>query len=83
MTAADDTGLVLRAAQFAAMKHRNQRRMDKEATPYINHPLALANVLWHEGGRRRGDGQQEAGQENQEEASGRASRRSCRRPPNW
>jgi guanosine-3',5'-bis(diphosphate) 3'-pyrophosphohydrolase len=49
MTAADDTGLVLRAAQFAAMKHRNQRRMDKEATPYINHPLALANVLWHEG----------------------------------
>ena len=49
MTAADDTGLVLRAAQFAAMKHRNQRRKDKEATPYINHPLALANVLWHEG----------------------------------
>jgi GTP diphosphokinase / guanosine-3',5'-bis(diphosphate) 3'-diphosphatase len=49
MTAADDTGLVLRAAQFAALKHRNQRRKDKEATPYINHPLALANVLWHEG----------------------------------
>jgi GTP diphosphokinase / guanosine-3',5'-bis(diphosphate) 3'-diphosphatase len=49
VTAADDTGLVLRAAQFAAMKHRNQRRKDKEATPYINHPLALANVLWREG----------------------------------
>ncbi len=49
MTAAADTGLILRAAQFAAMKHRNQRRKDKEATPYINHPLALANVLWHEG----------------------------------
>ena len=49
MTAAHDTGLVLRAAQFAAMKHRNQRRKDKEATPYINHPLALANVMWREG----------------------------------
>lgn len=36
---------ILRAAAFAADKHRNQRRKDHEASPYINHPLALANLL--------------------------------------
>jgi GTP diphosphokinase / guanosine-3',5'-bis(diphosphate) 3'-diphosphatase len=41
--------LVLIAAEFAARKHRNQRRKDVEATPYINHPLALARLLWTEG----------------------------------
>lgn len=38
------------AAQFASEKHRNQRRKDADASPYINHPLALANVLATEGG---------------------------------
>jgi GTP diphosphokinase / guanosine-3',5'-bis(diphosphate) 3'-diphosphatase len=42
-------GLVLRAAQFAAVRHRRQRRKDHEATPYINHPLTLADILWREG----------------------------------
>jgi len=42
--------LVLKALDFAAQKHRDQRRKDKEASPYINHPIELANVLWHEGG---------------------------------
>lgn len=46
----DDTGLVLKAMFFAAEKHRDQRRKGAEASPYINHPIALANVLWHEGG---------------------------------
>lgn len=41
---------VLRAALFAAEKHKNQRRKDAEASPYINHPIALANVLATEGG---------------------------------
>lgn len=41
--------LMLLAAEFAARKHRNQRRKDREATPYINHPLALARLLWVEG----------------------------------
>jgi len=41
--------LILKALEFAARKHRNQRRKDKVASPYINHPIALANVLWHEG----------------------------------
>jgi guanosine-3',5'-bis(diphosphate) 3'-pyrophosphohydrolase len=41
--------LVLRALAFAAHKHRDQRRKDAEASPYINHPIALANVLANEG----------------------------------
>jgi guanosine-3',5'-bis(diphosphate) 3'-pyrophosphohydrolase len=36
------------AAAFAARKHRDQRRKDAEGTPYINHPIALANVLANE-----------------------------------
>lgn len=35
---------------FAAVKHRNQRRLDKEETPYINHPIGVANILCAEGG---------------------------------
>lgn len=45
-----DTGLILKVVTFAAEKHRDQRRKDPEASPYINHPIALANVLLHEGG---------------------------------
>jgi guanosine-3',5'-bis(diphosphate) 3'-pyrophosphohydrolase len=44
-----DLGAVLMAASFAAEKHRDQRRKDAEASPYINHPIALANVLANEG----------------------------------
>ncbi|MGW8270453.1 MAG: HD domain-containing protein, partial [Burkholderiales bacterium] len=47
---ADPLGLLLRAAAFAAEKHRLQRRLDVEASAYINHPIALANVLKNEGG---------------------------------
>lgn len=36
---------VLRAAAFAAEKHRNQRRKDEDASPYINHPIQLAYIL--------------------------------------
>src|SRR5512141_1156039 len=45
----DGLGVVLRAAQFAAQKHRDQRRKDVKATPYINHPIALAEVLHTDG----------------------------------
>jgi len=41
---------IVKAAQFAAEKHKNQRRKDADASPYINHPLALASVLAVEGG---------------------------------
>lgn len=41
--------LVLDAASFAAERHRQQRRKDIDASPYINHPLALARILVKEG----------------------------------
>ena len=47
--AKDDIGLVIRAAQFAAHKHKDQRRKDVKATPYINHPINLAEVLHTDG----------------------------------
>ena len=37
------------AVAFAAHKHRDQRRKDVAASPYINHPIALAQVLANEG----------------------------------
>jgi GTP diphosphokinase / guanosine-3',5'-bis(diphosphate) 3'-diphosphatase len=46
----NDSELIVRAAAFAAHKHRDQRRKDADATPYINHPLALARILIVEGG---------------------------------
>ena len=43
-------GTLVEAVAFAASKHRDQRRKDVAASPYINHPIALANVLANEGG---------------------------------
>jgi guanosine-3',5'-bis(diphosphate) 3'-pyrophosphohydrolase len=43
-------GLLFDALAFAAHKHRAQRRKDIEASPYINHPIALADVLANAGG---------------------------------
>jgi GTP diphosphokinase / guanosine-3',5'-bis(diphosphate) 3'-diphosphatase len=40
--------IVLGASAFAALKHRDQRRKGAEASPYINHPIAVANVLANE-----------------------------------
>ena len=37
--------LILKAARFAAHKHRNQRRKDEERTPYINHPISVAKII--------------------------------------
>jgi guanosine-3',5'-bis(diphosphate) 3'-pyrophosphohydrolase len=45
-----DLALLFKALAFAAHKHREQRRKDAEASPYINHPIALADVLVNEGG---------------------------------
>lgn len=42
--------MILKACEFAAEKHRNQRRKDPARTPYINHPLAVARALAEEGG---------------------------------
>ena len=43
-------GAFVRAVAFAASKHRNQRRKGAAASPYINHPIEVANVLANEGG---------------------------------
>jgi guanosine-3',5'-bis(diphosphate) 3'-pyrophosphohydrolase len=44
--------LFLTALKFAAVKHSNQRRKNREATPYINHPIEVAEILWKIGGVR-------------------------------
>ena len=45
-----DLNLLLKALAFAAHNAlRDQRRKDIEASPYINHPISLANVLCNEG----------------------------------
>ena len=40
-----DLARLIEAASFAADRHRHQRRKDVNATPYINHPLEVANIL--------------------------------------
>ncbi len=40
-----DLSCIITALSFAAHKHRDQRRTDKDASPYINHPIALAQIL--------------------------------------
>jgi len=47
------TGEILHALEFAAAKHRDQRRKDAAASPYINHPLAVVKLLWDHGVDRR------------------------------
>ena len=44
----DELELILKALAFAAHKHKDQRRRDVEASPYINHPITLANILCNE-----------------------------------
>lgn len=43
-------GRLLATIEFAARKHRMQRRKDHAASPYINHPVAVANLLANEAG---------------------------------
>ena len=38
-------GLICKALAFAASKHRDQRRKDVDAPPYINHPIAIAKIF--------------------------------------
>ena len=41
---------LLKAIDFAAYKHRGQRRKSREAVPYINHPIGVARLLAEVGG---------------------------------
>jgi guanosine-3',5'-bis(diphosphate) 3'-pyrophosphohydrolase len=45
-----DASLFLKALHFAADKHRDQRRKDESASPYINHPIYVAQILTDIGG---------------------------------
>jgi guanosine-3',5'-bis(diphosphate) 3'-pyrophosphohydrolase len=47
----DPAGAILDACQFAAEKHVTQRRKG-DGSPYINHPIGVAHLLWREGGVR-------------------------------
>jgi guanosine-3',5'-bis(diphosphate) 3'-pyrophosphohydrolase len=46
------SGELLRALHFAADKHRTQRRKGADRDPYINHPIAVAELLARVGGVR-------------------------------
>jgi (p)ppGpp synthase/HD superfamily hydrolase len=46
----NDVSATLKALHFAADKHRDQRRKDVEASPYINHPIEVAEILARVGG---------------------------------
>ena len=45
-----DTANLLKAIEFASRKHSTQRRKDKDASPYINHPIAVTHLLADTGG---------------------------------
>jgi guanosine-3',5'-bis(diphosphate) 3'-pyrophosphohydrolase len=47
---AADTTVLLKALQFSACKHQEQRRKDVDGSPYINHPIAVATLLAEVGG---------------------------------
>lgn len=48
----ESIGLLLKAMRFSAEKHNDQRRRDSKASPYINHPIQVAETLWSLGGVR-------------------------------
>src|SRR5450759_552326 len=48
----DDVGLILRALEFAATRHKTQFRKGEDKSPYINHPIQVANLLANEAGEK-------------------------------
>ena len=45
-----DTSLILKALEFAAVRHRTQLRKGLGRTPYINHPIQVASLLANDAG---------------------------------
>lgn len=41
----DYAATLLKAAEYAAEMHRDQRRKGVEASPYINHPIQVASII--------------------------------------
>lgn len=48
----DETGLLIKAVNLSANRHRSQRRKDKEGSAYVNHPVQVMELLWQVGGVR-------------------------------
>src|SRR5512138_736162 len=48
----ESTGLLLKALRYASQKHSDQRRKNAKASPYINHPIQVAQILWDVAGVR-------------------------------
>ena len=48
----EDVGVILQALVFAAHKHRDHRRKDPNHSPYVNHLIEVAELLWRVGGVR-------------------------------
>jgi guanosine-3',5'-bis(diphosphate) 3'-pyrophosphohydrolase len=44
-----NTTVLLKALRFAAEKHRDQRRKGTNSSPYINHPIEVAETLARSG----------------------------------
>lgn len=44
-----DMAMLLKAITFAAENHSHHRRKDPKASPYINHPIQVAVLLWEVG----------------------------------
>jgi len=47
--AENDLSSILQAVKFSAEKHKKQRRKGADDTPYINHPIEVADALWRIG----------------------------------
>ena len=45
-----EVGQLLQAVLSSARKHRGQRRKDEDASPYINHPIEVAELIANIGG---------------------------------
>ena len=41
----NDIALILKSLEFAAFRHKGQLRKGEGSTPYINHPIQVANLL--------------------------------------
>ncbi len=50
----EEIGLLLKAAAFAAQRHRAQKRKGAAQAPYVNHLIEVADLLWRVGGGARG-----------------------------
>jgi GTP diphosphokinase / guanosine-3',5'-bis(diphosphate) 3'-diphosphatase len=48
----EDISLIMKALEFAASRHKAQFRKGEDKSPYINHPIQVADMLVNEGGEK-------------------------------